>query len=72
MTRVNMLNFVSSIVDGHFGCFQFGAIIQKLLVGTMLHVYLQGTVLVFLKSMPRSGNAESQCLLMFKLKTIIK
>lgn len=56
--RVNILNFVSSIVDGHFGCFQFGAIIQKLLVWTVLYVYLQGTVPVFIKSMRRSGNAE--------------
>lgn len=56
--RVNVLNFVSSIVDGHFGCFQFGAIIQKLLVWTVLYVYLQGTVPVFIKSMRRSGTAE--------------
>lgn len=65
---VNMLNFVYSTVDGHFGCFQFGATTKNAGMNNAVYVS-SGTVLVFLKSMPGSGNAESLCLLLFKCKT---
>jgi len=57
--------FIHLSVDGHLGCFQFGAIMNNTSMNTDSHLFVWTYVFVSLRWRPRSGIAGSRGRFMF-------
>lgn len=47
--------FLSSLFEGHLGCYQFGAIIYKAAANTLLQVFVWMNVFISFQEIPANG-----------------